>query len=356
MSGDRLLETGGMIEITAFADGRELELQEGSVFVVGIPKTDANKDMDLFYDANPSDSIVDWVVDYQMNPVELEPIESETDITPEQAEAVMATGMYDFFLSPCFFNAVFKEVRIATTGQLLFDYVKDSMKVEPEATSEIFRNDWHIHYTIKIDDSGKIVSATMQRDIELASEFTVETVKSAIESIPALDLASCEPAIIPNRLYTLGFKAIPSFSEARYEGKYREQFKEFIETASPKLGVQELNTYVFASSQLGLINCDRFYDIKEENKTDLLVRSSLYNDLKVYLVFDEIRSIMQGKVISGEIAFERVPKGYKAKVIGISHSDGKPVMAKVQTTIGDDNIELMAFEPFTLDELDEELN
>ena len=49
-SGDKLLETAGMIELRAYADGNQLSLRNGKSMVVHFPKKEAKNDsMRLFY-------------------------------------------------------------------------------------------------------------------------------------------------------------------------------------------------------------------------------------------------------------------------------------------------------------------
>jgi len=64
-SNDKLLETGGMLNLKAFAQDKEVEIQSGKKIVVHFPKRNGNKKMSLFYaDESATDtSVNNWDID-----------------------------------------------------------------------------------------------------------------------------------------------------------------------------------------------------------------------------------------------------------------------------------------------------
>jgi hypothetical protein len=78
---------------------------------------------------------------------------------------------------------------------------------------------------------------------------------------------------------------------------------------------------------LGWINCDRFYNNNNP-------RIDYYVDLKdtatnyyTLLVFDNIRSMIQGRAYGNKVIFSAMPEGESAKVISIGIQNGKTVAA-----------------------------
>ena len=123
-----------------------------------------------------------------------------------------------------------------------------------------------------------------------------------------------------------------------------------------RLDKDALKYFVFASTRMGWINCDRFWEIEEEAKTNFVVRTTGAEDSKVQIVFNDINSIMNGTRDGEHMVFYNVPKGRSIKVVGIQYANGSPTMATAETTIDDAGFELTAFHAFTLGELEQALN
>jgi len=74
-----------------------------------------------------------------------------------------------------------------------------------------------------------------------------------------------------------------------------------------------VNGYVMKTGNLGYINCDRFYDLKEEEKTDLYMVLKSKDEvppLAVRMVFEDINSVLSGYKSDrpSEIVFGDVPR------------------------------------------------
>jgi hypothetical protein len=54
-----------------------------------------------------------------------------------------------------------------------------------------------------------------------------------------------------------------------------------------------VNAYVFSTTTLGWINCDKFINVPEEDKYVVVANAPRQTDAQVFLVFDRIRSVMQ---------------------------------------------------------------
>src|SRR5688572_27388099 len=55
-----LLETNGMLYISATADGKELVIDGNKSYTIAFPKTDSTKNMELFYGDSTATGIVNW--------------------------------------------------------------------------------------------------------------------------------------------------------------------------------------------------------------------------------------------------------------------------------------------------------
>lgn len=82
---------------------------------------------------------------------------------------------------------------------------------------------------------------------------------------------------------------------------------------------------------LGFINCDKFYD---EPMQPLLVNADPKNEAVYYLVFTDVRGVMQGNAYGGKVNFGSVPKNKQAVLIAVAYVDDKPYFFKGAFTIG----------------------
>ncbi len=87
-----------------------------------------------------------------------------------------------------------------------------------------------------------------------------------------------------------------------------------------------MDAYLLKSDQLGWINCDEFYDVK--NKTDVIVYVDTTFRPSVRMVFDNISSVMGGEYNhrTGTVTFRDVPVGESVRLVGYSIMDGTAYM------------------------------
>jgi len=354
------LETGGMIRLTATADGKELELKEGTGVVVGFPKLGNASEMDIFYDFHLNDTVSTWVADYQMYQAEAEINRTTTDVSEIGGSIkypIEMTGdLYDNKLYNCILSGALTNIKLKGGETTLKKYIADSLKLDSAILNQLLENHRHVHFNITIDKTGKINDMYIQKDTESPPLYIVEAIIEDMNQIPPLDLNSSMRPIDLNEDLYIGITAWKELNQERFKKKFRDQYANLISDASSKLGRSDVDNYIFASTRLGWINCDRFLDLKDEQKTEYIVRTNHAEDVTVQLVFNDTRSIMPGQLKDDQIVFKNVPIGRSVKVIGISYANGKPTMSTLQTTINPIGADLLAFEEFSLDELDAQLN
>lgn len=146
-------------------------------------------------------------------------------------------------------------------------------------------------------------------------------------------------------------------NEVYYEGKGRtyksyvdEELKKQYEEAklnyenwlqaqienNPDFNAEKVANYAFQTKDMGWINCDRFYNIAEEDKTDLIVQT----DSPVTLIFDNLNSSMKSNYHQKGVSFNKIPKNEKITLFSLKKKEGKLLMALQQTTIGNTSISL----------------
>jgi len=105
--------------------------------------------------------------------------------------------------------------------------------------------------------------------------------------------------------------------------------------------------YNFRITNLGWINCDRFYNDYRPKVEFVVNLGDTASNYYTFLVFDKIKSIMDGYISGNKVSFTNVPEGETAKIISISIKDGKPVASMQPVQISRKVFEGLKFEEIT---------
>jgi hypothetical protein len=74
------------------------------------------------------------------------------------------------------------------------------------------------------------------------------------------------------------------------------------------------------------------------------------------IVFDDIKSVLQGGEENGQFIFRNIPIDSRIKVMGISFDNGKPLLSKIPAVVTKQPFTLSGFKEFSLKELENQLN
>ncbi len=368
-SGQRILETGGMIYFNATTEGKQLSVKDGKAFVIGFPKDGGTKEMGLFYDVAINDTSSTWVPDYKMYEAEALQNNQADTTSSDMVEGAnveypieMTDDLYDYTLSALLWTSTFWDLMLVGENRNILDFIRDPANVNGEMARELYDNGWNVYYEIKIDKNGNMTDFQIDPhpyhldDKPANSEQACKTVLNLLKSAPAFDLSTSKDGIRQDWDYSLGVGGNRAINWDRFKAKFRGQFSAYKDKAVQQMDSTALDYYMFSATKMGWINCDRFWDIDEEEKIDFFVTTQTPKNIKVQIIFKDINSIMTGTNKEGRIVFNNVPLGRQIKVIGISYTNGKPTMGVAQTTIDKDGFELTAFNEFSLDDLEKELN
>lgn len=113
--------------------------------------------------------------------------------------------------------------------------------------------------------------------------------------------------------------------------------------------VNEMYVSTMNITSMGWINCDRFMETKEP-KTDMEILVENDGNTAVYVVFEDIRSVMKAERIGNSYKVKNIPAGRKVKVIGI-HITGQSAEVFIENTVVKNTSLRPQFEPKTLEEL-----
>lgn len=347
LSDSLLLETGGMINISATSEGKKLKLDPSKSYVVCFPKRE-KKNMELFYGENNSDNI-NWKVESIANYVDTNSygfnyLKSDTSLITEY---LGVSGWSSSSFGPkgrdCSFGWQIKH-----SDSTVFRYIKklyeDSTKLENQMKS----SDSHVRMHFEIGEDGIVKS--LSHDSITAFNSRVEKV---IMSLPPFDMNKMYCA--PEYEYWLSVGVTDHIDRDQYLEKFNEKYTNYRNKAVEHINAKELDYYILSATKLDWINCDRFINT-ESKKDDLFVSVKNPEKTKVILVFKDFNSILNGTPKDGGFVFNQIPIDEAITVLAISHAEGKCRMAKYTTNSSKGKLELNNFQTFTLEQLTDELN
>jgi hypothetical protein len=369
-STNEILQTAGMIKIKATSNGKELQIANGKSYVIAFPKSDQKDTMDLFYDVKLPNGSSTWVPDYKM----FEFDQSQQNMTEASNESYQQTIEYPITMTDDLyrnnFGVVYEsgltmDAKLQGLNKTISDYIYDTNNVSNHLAGLFVKNKWRVHFDYNIGKDGKMHNLKLEGDPSeyllsnnqvLNNPIAVEYFKTFLKKIPAFDLTTFEEKFdFDSYDFAIGIMGFREVNWSKFKTKFRNQYSKYQTKAIQKMDVEALDYYIFSSTKLGWINCDKFWDTQDE-KIDYVVTTEFPKNTKVQLVFSDINSIMKGKLIDGRFVFENVPVNRKIKIIGISSKDGQPLMSIVKTKIDKKEFNLVDFNEFTLDQLDSELN
>lgn len=363
-SGHSILETAGMIYFNATANAKPLSIKDGKAFVVGFPKGNQREEMDLFYDFALNDTSSTWVPDYKMYEAEAMKA-AQSDTTQSEGDETIAfkypiemtDDLFDYGFSVAGNTGTFFDLRLVGQNRTILDYIEDPTTIADSIARKFFKNNWRVHYELNIDKNGKMTNLRVENDkYTKHNSYALKIVKEYFENAPAFDLSIDTVEVKHDWDYSLGVMGTKRLNQERFKKKFRQQYSQYTSQAIQKIDRNGLDHYLFSATKMGWINCDRFWNIDAEKKTDFIVTTPETKDAKVQIVFKDINSIMPGIYRDGHLVFSNVPLGKKIKVIGISYNNGKPTLGVAETTIDKDGFQLNTFKEFSLDDLEKELN
>lgn len=121
--------------------------------------------------------------------------------------------------------------------------------------------------------------------------------------------------------YDLYEKELQEWSEKRIVELNKYQM------AIVEMGVppgQSMNYYLFENVNLGWVNCDKFYDVPEEQKIDVIAEIESEGDVQVILVFPENQIMLSfHKMSSKYFAIKQIPNNLNGIVLSYKVENGE---------------------------------
>lgn len=316
-SDSLLLETGGMIHIAASTSSNEkCEINAEKRIEIGIPTSSKMKDMKLFA-GDQLDDRINWNLE---STVDLNEIYDFVDVLPQYPGGEQ--DLWNTISSNTVYPNRAKELGIQ--GTVLVRFI--------------------------VDRDGSIRDANVIRGID------DECDRAALNALLMLD--KFVPAQL-NREFVKHAVTLPIKFTLANDSKANENLKDYFEknytdSNINKASSQNISNYLFSTSKLGWINCDRFFKYESE-RVDFEVDIAKYSEASVSIVFHDMKSVVSPFDINGSSKFINLPKGKKITIVAVKFIQNKPYLAIKETVTSNKKEANLNFVPVTMETLKQEM-
>jgi hypothetical protein len=370
-SGDQLLETAGMVKLTATQNGRPLALRPGRELTIGLPRKGPEKPgMQVFggsaephSQGNQNGPNVDWRLGGGRIVHDVPPRKPGKKVKP-----------------PTFPNALARNRHPQKRLAKKLGFTKAMAKELAQRTPTRQEQAWLTRVR------RRMTPYYLRKEVVDAVEMTYTVGKDGVArnfkciggNDPALAAAVDSLIRRPQRWGRTNYRSTHTTRYYFFAGGYVQRVDQsttiYEQALSDSLRLARLKqlqvapteevdedeqydiaqSYLMSVGRLGWINCDRFSMVQPKDLTEL--RLAVPSGSSVQLIFREIRAVMAGVPDEKRVViFSRIPKGALVTVLAFNSAQGPLQLATRQLVVGAPEEEKWDFRPVTVETMREEL-
>lgn len=304
-SDGKLLETGGMIYLNATdSEGNPVKIRPDEDIKITLPKPSKAEDKQLFYGEKMSNGRINWTLP--------KPLEDNFNM--------LGFGIVDQ-------NPEFPNGPVA-----MFKFLQKNVVYPNIAWQNRIEGTVYVSFTV--NKNGLINNVQVKRGI--GGGCNEEAVR-LIKSMPRWKPGRSGGAKVPVN-YTLPVRFKLKNNELQIDSLV--EFQRYATEDSVKLDkifeIEDTQEYVMNTQKLGWINCDRFLNLQNTERTDIVVWNNKL-DADICLVFKNYRTIVGASSNSGTKAhFTGIPIGQPIFIVATSPDGGNFNISVTETVISKD--------------------
>lgn len=356
MSDSMMLQTGGMLYVEAKAGNKQLKVDGRRSIVISFPRKKGIDSMEVFYGSTRDAGGINWMPGIERKLV-YEAV--DTLLTKDSSLYTKQVRVCSWLASTSGYDI---DWIVKDKDSTVWTYVEKHLVLPDDVKEEMLKgNVFGIgdQMGLKLDRAGKVVAVSFyqgenfDKKPPLLSAKAQTIITTFFKNMPPFDMRRMSPEIEEHHL---GFCCEIAIEREKYAAAFKAKYDQYRDKAVKAMNATEAELYILNATQLGWINCDRFYNYEGE-KTDFVVAMPNVKDPKVQLIFPDISSVMQGTVKDGKAVFANVPVGKRVSITAIAFGGKEqPLMAKTDAIISKTPFTLSGFTAFTMKELDAALN
>ncbi len=324
ISNGKMLVSGGVVNIEAYSEGKALRMGPGKAVFIQFPRG-YEDGMELFSGVPDAKGNMNW-----------EPMKEDQNAKTTIGEVMKAADMApNASLTPLYNVKPFMEYGLADWKTFTFEDNKHTVHGYIYKTLEqyypCFGND-AVYVEVQFDEQGRPLSIKhltgknncfKQAIVEILATVRWETNQRIIRSKTIY--FEVKPIIrATGSIYGNVFVSIVDNPNVQLDAETKAAYRAMKETQRVQMEAQRAQSFAreaFATTQLGWINCDRFYNAKQV--VDVTVepaQGDFPHNTHAFLVFETMNAVMPGDVLSdGNMGFSKIPPGLKANIVSISY-------------------------------------
>jgi len=334
-SGGRMLETGGMMQVTAMnRNGELLRLAADLPMQVSLPAGDPQDGMELFLSADGSDwSATSQPMEVSTGPQWVEPrapvVLDRRFKPPVYTED--RTGMPLKPSPPFLKRPPILPIRSDFTPRRTFLSFLWPARGEQESEARYQRAlEMHEKRMVRFERQQRAFEEEVRSYPARLEQYALR--KAAWDARKEEEHARwIEEVYLPahDRHYASNAdrRQLRDSLMAAWRGERDARFTEYMATSDRggSAATSDLHSYLFSTNRLGWINCDRFLDVPPTEQEAVIAQGDVPVGAEVYLVFTEIASIMRmSERQDGSWRSDKVSRKEPAVVFAYAVVDGRP--------------------------------
>lgn len=315
---DKMLESGGMIYLEAWEGNQKLELAKE--ITLKFPTNNYKKGMEAFKGVMKND-IVNWK-------------EINED---KQSKADVSIVSNDEYLND-------KDHKI-------YEFVSKYHSYPPLALEKGIQGT--VRVVCKIGKNGEILD--IQTEGKKFGDGLEEEAMRVIRKMPRTylktELSDKDSATITIPVnFAIEGGGYFGDSDSKNLTEKRASFEKMLEIKSDSINVSalSLNYYILSSTNLGWINCDRFYDEPIQN---IIVNLPSMSKQFISIVFTKINSVISQFCLSNKVEFLNIGKDLDATILATKKEGNKNLVSITKVNTSSNNISINPYKEMTAEEL-----
>ncbi|HUM47504.1 MAG TPA: energy transducer TonB, partial [Chitinophagales bacterium] len=308
-SNGELLETGGMIHISVSANNERCVLKPGKSVGIGFPAVEKKEGMQLYSGQWKNDHQINWeVVPW--------PYDSETICFPVSQMPVYPGGQ--------------KNMRA---------FIIKTIRYPEKAKADGIRGTVFISMVVQKDSFIDEVKVERGIDPE-CDQVVLAAVKKLSRFIPGTEngVPVDVKLVLPVRFSADG--------DPSYDTGFRTGFDQtYNDTTINEAPSYQINRYLFSKTQLGWINCDRFWKYDGAPKVNFVVQINGETNCNSTIIFHRFKAIMSGTTSGNFSAFNAIPSGEAITLIAVKYMNNQPYLALKETVTSSITEHELVFQP-----------
>jgi hypothetical protein len=345
-SDGRIIETAGMVHIEAMQGNVRLRLKMDEQYTVFFPTQGKVDDgFELFYGSVTSDDIVNWTPASRTLPLGSAGAVSSSSIREDcfiqicESEFRRRTQISEMD----YFNWELKD------GQTLNQWFVSNFNPAADMVDDFCRDKLISRIAFHVNADGGFKDYYIAHESKTAYD---RVIAEFLSSMPPLDLSKVMPSYSTDHLCVLTFGHQQGSSSDEFVKRFAKRY-DYADDRQPMTEVNgsDLDYYMFSSTELGWLNCDRFYN-EGAPLVEFRVKARATDGSSVSMVFEDRKSIVRGVMMGDEFVFTGVPDDRKIRLIAVDNNGGNPVMQEARTVTSRKFHHMNTYESMTLSKLD----